>query len=66
MPHLVFQTKFPRTQNAAELTFYGTLDQQTMEALQSTTFTALDTDPPTSNGRKPGFWRQQSFSSDVL
>ncbi|KAJ1477535.1 hypothetical protein T484DRAFT_1906187 [Baffinella frigidus] len=41
MPHLIFQTKFPARDQTAEITFFGALEKETMEAIKTCTIDAL-------------------------
>jgi len=41
MPHLIFQTKFPARDQTAEITFFGALEKDTMEAIKQCTIDTI-------------------------
>ena len=65
MPHLIFQTKFPMHEEMAEISIFGSIEKETMEALQQCTLAALQSAahmaaPPV------GFWRPSPYSGHVV
>jgi hypothetical protein len=63
MPHLIFQTKFPMLGQTAEISFFGSIERETMTALQARTFSALQ---PYQVNDQPGYWRESPYSSHVV
>jgi hypothetical protein len=64
MPHLIFSTKFPAHGQSAEVVFFGACESETLQSLQTATFTAvqsLGTDAvPTMS-----CWKACPYSSQV-
>ena len=65
MPHLIFQTKFPMHEQVAEITFFGCIERETMEALQQTTAATLQRNA-TGTQEPVGVWRQSPYSGHVV
>ena len=71
MPHLIFQTKFPMMEQLAEISFFGSIERETMEALQACTFAALqqstfDSQQQPNPNAPVGFWRPSPYSPHVV
>ena len=62
---LITQTKLSLTHSGAEVSFYGPIERETMEALQACTFAALQTVWEAS-ASPVAFWRPSPFSSHVV
>ena len=43
MPHAILLTRFPASEGAAEITFYGAVERETLAALQLATCSTLQT-----------------------
>jgi hypothetical protein len=71
MPHLIFQTKFPMLEQTAEISFFGSIERETMEALQACTSSALQqshlgTPNQANMNAQVGFWRPSLYSPHVV
>lgn len=68
MPHLIFQTKFPMNEQVAEITFFGCIERETMDALQQTTFATLQRNLTNIHGQQEqgGAWTQSPYSGHVV
>eukprot|EP00961_Rhodomonas_salina_P212298 2866802-Rhodomonas_salina.1 len=67
MPHLIFQTNFPVNEESAEISFFGNVERETVEALQSCTFSALRNGSTADDKGKPlGYLRPSPYSPDAL
>jgi len=62
---MILQTRFSGKDTHAELSCYGSLERETMQAIASSTRSALDTTPSSAEGAG-GEWRSSPFSSQVL
>jgi hypothetical protein len=67
MPHLIFQTNFPVNEESAEISFFGNVERETVEALQLCTHVALRSGSAADDKAKPlGYLRPSPYSPDVL
>ena len=73
MPHLIFQARFPShmQEPTAELSFFGPIEKETMEALQACTFATLQSCQegslgPNSPHPPKGFWKPSEYSPNVV
>mmetsp|Transcript_62989 Transcript_62989/g.130908 ORF Transcript_62989/g.130908 Transcript_62989/m.130908 type:complete len:283 (-) Transcript_62989:78-926(-) len=67
MPHLIFQTNFPLQEESAEISFFGNVERETIEALQHCTVTALQKGSATEDPTKTmGHLQPSPYSPDVL
>lgn len=64
MPHLILQTKFPATEATAEVSFYGSVERETMQAVQLATCGALQSSVDLS-AMQVGFWQQSPHAPNV-
>jgi hypothetical protein len=65
MPHMIFQTKFPMYEEMAEISFFGSIERETMESLQQCTLTALQSATP-KQAQPVVFWRPSPYSGHVV
>ena len=64
MPHIILQTKFPATEATAEVCFYGSIEPETMQAVQLATCGALQSSIDLTT-KQVGFWQQNPLAPSV-
>jgi hypothetical protein len=62
MPHFIIQTLFPANEGSAEINFYGTLERETMQAVQLATCSALQA----SMDLQVGLWQKHPLAPNVM
>jgi hypothetical protein len=66
MPHLMIQTKFSASDASAEVNVYGTVERETMQAVQLATCSALQTPVDLSSSAHAGTWQKHPLAPNVM